>query len=112
MSNKVAIITDSIACLPREMIEQYAIRIVPVSFYVGDRIYRDWVDVTPSQAYELFLDNPKHFATSPASPGDYLEAYREVSNPVRDILCITMSSKLSTEYSIARLAKRQTETPG
>ena len=52
MSN-VGIVTDSLTCLTRELVEQYGIRIVPLNFYVGDKIYRDWVDVTPSQAYEL-----------------------------------------------------------
>jgi len=50
MANKVAIITDSIACLTGEMVEQYGIRIVPLNFYCGGKLYRDWADITPSQA--------------------------------------------------------------
>ena len=48
--SKVGIVTDSIACLTKELVEQYGIGIVPISFYVGDKVYKDWVEITPSQA--------------------------------------------------------------
>ncbi|MFC2068019.1 DegV family protein [Chloroflexota bacterium] len=47
MVNKVAIITDSIACLTTELVEQYEIEIIPLNFYAGGKLYKDWVDVTP-----------------------------------------------------------------
>ena len=105
--SKVGIVTDSLTCLTKELVEQYGIRIVPLSFYVGDKLYWDGVDVTPSQAYELFLKDPDAFKTSPASPAKFFEAYRELSKQAKDILCITLSSKLSTEYDIACVAKEQ-----
>jgi DegV family protein with EDD domain len=107
---KVGIVTDSLTCLTKELVEQYGIRIVPLSFYFGDKIYRDGVDVTPSQAYELFLKDPEAFKTSPASPAKFFEAYRELSKQAKDILCITLSSKLSTEYDVARVAREQART--
>ena len=107
---QVAIITDSIACLTKELVEQYKIGIVPISICFQDKVYRDWVDITPTEAYELFLQDPENFTTSPASPGHYLEAYREASNQTKDILCITLSSKLSTGFEMARLAKEQAKT--
>ena len=99
--SKVGIVTDSLTCLTKELVEQYGIRIVPLSFYVGDKLYWDGVDVTPSQAYELFLKDPDAFKTSPASPAKFFEAYRELSKQAKDILCVTLSSKLSTEYDVA-----------
>ena len=105
--NKVGVITDSIACLTREAVAQYGIEIIPLNFYFRGKVYRDWVDINPSEAYELFLQDPESFYTSPASAMDYLEVYREVSAQTRDILCITLSSKLSTGYDMACLAKEQ-----
>ena len=64
---RVAVVTDSIACLTRELVEQYGIEIIPLNFYAGGKLYRDWVDVTPSEAYELFLQHPESFKTSAAS---------------------------------------------
>ena len=45
--------TDSIACLTREVVKQYGLRILPINFYSGGRVYKDWVDITPSEAYQL-----------------------------------------------------------
>ncbi len=106
----VAIVTDSVACLTRELVEQYGIVIVPIRLLVQGKVYRDLVDMTPSEAYELFLQDPESFNTSPASPGHYLEAYHEASHQTKNILCITLSSKLSTGYDMACVAKEQAKS--
>ena len=103
----VAVVVDSIACLTREMVEQYGVTVLPLNFYVGDRIYRDWVDVTPSEAYKLFLKDPDSFKTSSVSPGECLEAYREIGKKADSILCITVSSKISAVNNSAIEAKNQ-----
>ncbi len=107
MTNSVAIVTDSIANLPRPIVEQYKIEIVPIMLLIHGKLYRDGVDLTPSEAYSLFLQNPKKFNTSPASPAHYLETYCRASNYAKNILCITLSSKLSTGYQMACVAKEQ-----
>ncbi len=107
---KVAIVTDSIACLTAELVEQYSIVIVPIRLLFQGKVYRDLVDITPSEAYELFLQDPESFNTSPASPGHYLEAYREAGNQTKNILCVTLSSKLSTGYEMACVAREEAMT--
>ena len=102
---KVAIVTDSIACLTRELVEQYRIEIIPINFYAGGKLYKDWVDVTPSEAYELFLKDPESFKTSSASPVDCLQVYRSASKQAKNIICVTVSVKLSTVYNVAQAAK-------
>ena len=103
--SKVAVVADSVACLPRELVEQYGIKIVPVNFYFGEKVYKDWVDITPDQAYELFLKDPEAFKTSGINPGDCLEAYRQASDHSGGILCVTLASKLSVVYDSALEAK-------
>ena len=107
---KVGIVTDSIACLTNELVQEYKIGIVPIMLLVQGKIYRDMLDITPSEAYELFLQDPESFNTSPASPGHYLEAYREASKQAENILCVTLSSKLSTGYEMASVAKEEAKT--
>ncbi len=110
MVSNVAIVTDSISCLTKELIEGYGIGIVPIRLLVQGKVYLDLVDITPSEAYELFLQDPERFNTSPASPGYYLQAYHEASNRAKSILCVTLSSKLSTGYDMARIAEEQAKT--
>ncbi len=110
MTQKVAIVTDSIACLTKEIVTQYGIGIVPIKFYSEGKVYKDWVDITPAEAYELFLKDPESFKTSAASPEDCLKAYREASQQTKNILCITISAKLSAVYNAAQMAKEQAKT--
>ena len=63
------------------------------------------MDVTPSEAYELFLQDPDSFKTSAAPPEDYLKGLRQASQRAKSILCITVSIKLSTVYNVALEAK-------
>ena len=103
-AKRVAIITDSVACLTREQVQRYAIGIVPLNIIYDGKSYRDWVDITPNQAYELFLKNPNVFSTSAPSPADFLQAYHQAVKQAPDILCITLSTKFSTTYNAALLA--------
>jgi DegV family protein with EDD domain len=109
-----AVVTDSIACLPREVVERYAIRIVPVNVLFEGRVYREGVDLTPSLAYEMLRKNPGAFATSPPSPQEFVDAFREVGQRSREVICVTISSRLSTLYNMARVARQllEKELPG
>jgi DegV family protein with EDD domain len=102
---RVAIVTDSIACLTRELVAQYGIEVIPINFYAGGRLYRDWIDITPSEAYELFLKDPESFKTSAASPEDCLMVLRSASQRADKVLCITVSNRLSTMYNSALKAR-------
>ena len=43
---KVAVIADSIGCIPRDLIETYGIEIVAPNIYWNGSVYRDWIDIT------------------------------------------------------------------
>ncbi len=103
----VAVLTDSLACLPGRLAAQRDIGILPINIRYGDKIYRDSVDLSAAEAYELFAKNPDAFSTSPASPAQYIEAFRREAERARDVLCITVSSRLSTVYNVASLAGEQ-----
>ena len=103
----MTVVADSIACLTRDLVEQYRVSIIPLNFYANDRIYKDGVDITPSEAYDLFLSDPEAFKTSAASPADCLEVYHEASQRSGSILCVTLSAKLSVVYDVARDAAEQ-----
>ncbi len=100
-----AIIADSIACIPKEHVDAYHIKIVPVNIFFNGHIYRDYVDLSSSKAYELLEKAPEFWKSSAASPEEYVEAYRELSKYARNILVVTISSKLSAFYSSALNAK-------
>ncbi len=107
MAGKVAVITDSIACLTRELVAHYGIRIAPISLYFGEKIYKDWVDITPDEAYQLFLKDPDEFKTSGSNPMEWIEACRAASRETDSVVCITLSSKLSVVCNSVLDVKRR-----
>lgn len=110
----VSVITDSIACLTPEIVEQYRMLILPINLYVDGKVYKDGVDMTPTEAYQMFQWNPKEFKSSAPSPHDCLETYRAASKRASQILVVTVSARLSMVYESAQVAREQAkqELPG
>jgi DegV family protein with EDD domain len=102
---KVAVITDSSACVPQEVVQRYGIHILPLILIFEDRSYRDGVDMTSREFYELLKKSKKLPTTSSPSPGEYLEAFRELSKQFDGILCITHPPHLGMGFSSATKAK-------
>jgi DegV family protein with EDD domain len=100
-----AIIADSIACITKKQVEDYGIRIIPVNILFNGQVYRDFIDLSSAQAYEFLKKSPEFWKSSAASPEDYLNVYREVSEHAQSILVVTISSKLSMFYASAQNAK-------
>lgn len=101
---ETSVVTDSVACLPQEFIDRYGLDIIPLTFIVSGKTYRDGIDINSTQAYELFLQDPKIFKAAPSTPEDCLSILRQASQKAKNVLCITLSEKVSTEYNIIRLA--------
>jgi len=104
MANKVAIVTDTTACIPREQVEQYAIELVPIDVIFGDKVYRDGIDISPAEFYALLKQADTLPTTSGSLPGPFVEAYHKASQRASSILCITISAKFSGMFNSAQLA--------
>jgi len=103
---KVGIVVDSAVSIPGELIKKHDIRVIPLQAIFSDRSYRDGIDLkTPDQLFKL-IDKADKFPTSSApSPADYLGVYRDLSQKVDSILCVTISAELSMCFKAATLAK-------
>jgi len=102
--NKVAIVTDTTACIPKEQVEKYDIEVVPVDFIFRDKVYRDGIDMTPTEFYTRLRQVKKLPTTSGSLPDPFLEAYRKASRKAASILCITLPAKLSGMFNSANIA--------
>jgi DegV family protein with EDD domain len=109
---KVFIVTDSIANPPIEIIKQYGIQILPLNIFFDGRKYRDGIELSTAEAYRMLKEKPELFHSTPATVGEYLEIFKQVAGVSSGILCLTISSKLSTLYNIVRLAITQARQEG
>jgi DegV family protein with EDD domain len=107
---KVAIVTDTTACIPQEQVAEYDIEIVPVQLIFEDKTYRDGIDISPTEFYALLRQAKKPPTTSASSPDPYFEAYRKASQRAQSILCLTLPSKFSAMFNSALVAKQMVKT--
>ncbi len=101
----IAIITDSSACLPTEVVEEYGITVMPLNLIFGDKTYKDGIDINPTQFYALLRQSETIPTTSAPSAGDFINVYRRLAQNADGIICILISSKLSASYEAAIQAK-------
>ena len=51
MSKKVAIITDSTAYIPDDLIAKHNLTVLPLEVIWGEEIFKDGIDIQPSEFY-------------------------------------------------------------
>lgn len=106
----IRIVTDSTADVPRELLEHYQIRMVPLKVHFGDQMYLDGVTIEPAQFYERLVAADALPTTSQPSPNDFNSIYTELlSEPDTVIISIHLSSAMSGTYQSAMLAKSMIE---
>jgi DegV family protein with EDD domain len=100
-----AIVTDSNVSLPANLLEGLPISIVPLEIHHGTQIYKDGVDITPAEFYELQRTAKIQPTTSAPQPGAFVEAFTRAAGTADHIICLTLSSQLSATHSAAITAR-------
>ena len=100
---KTAVLMDSCGDLPLELREEYGIYTLPVHVMYPEGDYLDGVNVDPMMVYRRFPDEiPKTSTPSPQEAIDMLERIRD--DGYKNVICIHISSALSTTVNTVRLA--------
>jgi len=110
---KVAVVTDSTASLPIELLDKHGIRVVPLQVAIGDASYDDGVapEATPSRIAEAMRESAP-VSTSRPSPARMLEVYRELAAlGAEEIVSVHLSSAVSATSESASLAAQQSPVP-
>ena len=104
----VAVVTDSTAYLPSELIEQYDIEVVPLYVVLAGRSGREGSEIGPDDVARALSARGKSVSTSRPTPGDFVAAYRRRLEAGADrLVSIHLSSELSSTMDAARLAASQ-----
>lgn len=107
----IRIVTDSNCDLPKHLVDQYRIAVVPLYINIGTESYLDGVDLSREAFYQGLRGFKAHPTTSVPSPGQFFEAYRNlVSEGATGILSIHISKTLSAVVNSARLAAEEIDS--
>ncbi len=104
--SKVAIVTDSTAYLPPEIIEQYNIHVVPLQLIWGEETFKDGVDIQPGEFYTRLQTAEIMPTTSQPSAAEFKSVFEELLAQGKDVLAIVISSGLSGTVASAVQAQK------
>jgi DegV family protein with EDD domain len=101
------IVTDSSADMPPGWVEKYKINILPINIQIGDKTYRQGIDLTNDQFYDLVERTQKIPKTSLPTPAQIIEFYQTIAKVGDSILSIHVSGKLSGTVAMVEEAARE-----
>ena len=109
MTKQITISSDSTCDLSQELVDRYNIHILPMGVTLGDKMYRDGMDITPDQIYahhEKTGQLPKTSAINMAESADF---FAELTKDGSAVIHFTISSSMSATYNNARIAAEDFE---
>lgn len=102
----VAVLTDSCASIPDDLLERLHIRTVAYYIHRGQEILRDLVTIQREEFLRWLMTARFLPTTASPGPGDYFEAYKSLAEEGRDeIISIHMTSRGSGAYQAATVAQ-------
>jgi DegV family protein with EDD domain len=102
---KVAIVTDTTATIPQDVIDEYDIQLVPQVLIWGEETLEDGIDIQPSEFYERLVNDKIHPTTSQVTPASFIRVFDRLLDRGDEILAILISKKLSGSIESAIQAK-------
>ncbi len=106
---KVQILADTCCDLTPQLKEQFNVKTVPLYVLLGDSMYQDGVDIDPQMIYDHFEKTQQTPKTSATTVGDYMDFFKPFADEGKDMVYISLSSKMSCTLANARLAAEQLE---
>jgi len=97
----VKIVTDSVADLPAQVVDELGITVIPVLLRFGEELYRDGIDMTTDQFYDRLKQSKFLPSTSVPAPVAFAETYDKLAEETDEILVITVTSRLSGIHDVA-----------
>jgi fatty acid kinase fatty acid binding subunit len=104
-SKPIAFVTDSTAYIPKDLLDQYQIYVVPSVVMWGTETYRDGVDIGSSEFFARLKVDPVQPTTALASIGEFRDVYAKAAETAEAVVGVHISAKLSGTYSAAVQAK-------
>jgi DegV family protein with EDD domain len=105
---KIQVITDSDSSLSPEIAAKYNITLVPITIQFGEETFTTNLDIDDKLLFEKIDKLNKLPTTAAPSPAAFTAAFKEAfASGADEILCVCVSSKVSSTYESALLASRE-----
>ena len=103
----VKIIADSTCDLSKELIEKYNVEILPLNIMLGEKEYRDGVNITPDEIYAWSDEHKTTPKTSAVGMYAAAEMFRKYLAEGMELVVFAISGDMSTTANVMRLAAQE-----
>ncbi|MCI6639977.1 MAG: DegV family protein [Pygmaiobacter massiliensis] len=100
---KVAIFTNSVSDLSPALAQEFGVHLIPDTIIFGQEQYQNNIDIDPPTLYQKLAGCKKLPTTSHPNVAVYADCFRQAQD-ADDIICITLTSKMSGSYNTANIA--------
>lgn len=101
---RIAVVTDSTADVPQDLVAEYGIVVVPQILIMGNETWLDGVDIDPATFYELLRTSPHFPSSSQASVQEFHDRFVELAEDHDGIVAVLVSGELSGTINSAVMA--------
>lgn len=101
---KIAIVTDTTAYIPNELLEQYNIYTIPLSVTFGDETFREGLDITTEEFYRRVQEEEDLPTTSQPAIGSFIQLFEQLAEQYDAVFSIHLSKRFSGTYDAAKSA--------
>lgn len=108
----VAVVTDSAASLPIELLARYGIRVVPYWVHLGSEAFISGETIEPPEFFRRVRANPEmEVHTGVPAAAKFAEIYRSLATWAKGIVSIHVAGKQSGTCNAAELAAQDSPVP-
>jgi DegV family protein with EDD domain len=107
--SKIAIVTDSTAYIPKEIREELGITMVPLNVVFGNETYKEEVEITATDFYEMMKSAENLPTTSQPAIGEFAMEFERLAKDYDQVISIHLSSQISGTYQSAVAAGSMVE---
>lgn len=108
--NKITIFTDTTCDLDLDYLNSIGVKYLPLTIEINEVLYKDRIDISPSEFYNKTNEKNVYPKTSLVSPQDFEDIFKKELELGNEVICITISSGLSGTYNAAVLAKNNIDS--
>lgn len=105
----IRILLDSSADFSAEEAKMRNMELVPINITFNDTNYRDGVDITKDEFYDMLIASEIFPMTAQPSPQDFLDIFEDAKEKGDQLIYLSLSSALSGTFQSATLAKNMAE---
>lgn len=105
----IRILLDSSADYSAQELKELNMELVPITITMNGQNFRDGIDITKDELYQMLIDSEEFPMTAQPSPQDLLDIFEDAKEKGDSVIYLSLSSGLSGTYQTAVLAKNMAE---